>query len=299
MANITTTEAGPAIPEFWLSEALGHLKANLVMGRIVRRDGDDEVQEEGDTVNVTKRGSLTVRDKSEGSPVTADNPSNSKIAVKLDTHKYVSWHLEDNAGSKAVDESLDYVQDGMEQLAEAIESDLTDLYSDIGTSVGSGGSGLSETTVLNARKEMNKQRAPMRNRALMVSPQAETDLLGIDKFTEAQSIGGDGDVIREAQMGQLYGFNTYMSQLVQTTGSSPPTHHNLAFHPRAFMLVTRPMELPAAGATGAVMVDDDINVALRYTRQWDADELKTKHVIDVLYGVQSVDEDRLAVEAKS
>ena len=76
MANITQTSVDPAIPEFWLALALGYLKANLMMARLVRRDGDSAVAEHGDTINITKRGGLTVRDKAEDTDVTADAPSN-------------------------------------------------------------------------------------------------------------------------------------------------------------------------------------------------------------------------------
>ena len=84
MANITQTSVDPAIPEFWLALALGYLKANLMMARLVRRDGDSVVAEHGDTINITKRGGLTVRDKVEDTDVTADAPSNTKIAGVLD-----------------------------------------------------------------------------------------------------------------------------------------------------------------------------------------------------------------------
>ena len=62
---ISDTEASPSYPQFWLALAIGALKGNLVMGRLVRRDADDVVAEQGDTININKRGSLTVRDKAE------------------------------------------------------------------------------------------------------------------------------------------------------------------------------------------------------------------------------------------
>lgn len=295
---ITTTEAAAAIPEFWLAEALGRLKANLVMGLLVRRDADSEVAQVGDTVNVIKRGSLTVKDKSEGSAVTADSPTNTKVAVTLDKHKYVAWHLEDNAGAKAVDAALDYIADGMSGLAEAIESDLLALYTDIATEVGTAGTDLDAATILAARKALNEQRAPMQGRHLIVSPKDEVALLAIDKFTKANERGDGGQALSEASLGRLFGFDTYMSQMVPVTAGTPDSTHNIAFHGNAFMLVTRPLPLPApgSGAIGAVMADQDLGIAMRYTRQWDSDQLATKHVIDVLYGVKSIDEDRLAVE---
>lgn len=295
---ITTTEAAVAIPEFWLAEALGKLKANLVMALLVRRDADGEVAQQGDTVNIIKRGSLTVKDKASGTNVAADSPTNTKVAITLNQHKYVAWHLEDNASAKAVDDALNYIADGMLGLAEAIESDILALYTDIANSVGTAGTALDEATILAARQQLNEQRCPMQGRSLIVSPKDEVALLAIDKFTRANERGDGGMALSEASLGRLFGFDTYMSQMVPVIAGTPDSTHNIAFHGNAFMLATRPLPLPApgSGAIGSVMVDQDLGIAMRYTRQWDSGQLATKHVIDVLYGVKSIDEDRLAVE---
>lgn len=298
MPNITATSAQVAIPQFWLAMALGHLKANLVMGRLVRRDADNVIAELGDTINITKRGSLTVRDKSEDTAVTADAPTNTKVAVKLDKHKYVAWYLEDTASAKAIDDALNYVQDGAAGLAEAIESDLLALHASVANEVGTAGTDISLATLLQARKQLNDQRCPMMGRSIIVSSKDEIALLDTDRLVEADKRGDSGEALSEAQLGRIYGFDAYMSQLVDVTAGSPDATHCLAFHGNAFMLASRPMPLPEAGsgAVGEYLVDPELNIALRYTRQWDATELKTKHVIDVLYGVQAIDEDRLAVE---
>jgi hypothetical protein len=301
MANITQTSVDPAIPEFWLALALGYLKANLMMARLVRRDGDSVVAEHGDTINITKRGGLTVRDKVEDTDVTADAPSNTKIAVVLDQHKYVSWHLEDTASAKAIDAAVDYVQDAAAGLAEAIETELLKLHANIANDVGQAGKALGFAELMAARKQLNDQKCPMMGRKLIVSSKDEISLLDTDRIIESNKNGGDGSVLEEAMLGRILGFDTYMSQLVEVTSGTPDTTHNIAFHGDAFMLATRPLALPepGSGAIGQILVDPDTNIAMRYTRQWDARQLKTQHVLDVLFGVKAVDEDRLAVEVKS
>lgn len=301
MANITITSAADAIPKMWLSRALGRLKAQLVLGRLARRDGDEAVAQFGDTVNIVKRGALTVRTKAPNTGVTTDAPTNTKVAVVLDKHKYVAWHAEDAASAKGIQSGLDYAQDAADALAESIEGDLLALYTEIAESVGTGGTALDEAAILAARKKLNELRCPQLGRILVLSPGAEGSVLALDKFTRADARGDGGDALREGLLGRIYGFDTYLSQLVTQTAGPPVTDHNIACHPDAFMLVTRAMPLPASGsgALGVVMVDPDLNIAMRYTRQWDSNELKTKHVIDCLYGVKAVDEDRLAVEVLS
>ncbi len=301
MAEITTTEAGPAIPEFWLMKAHGRLRAQTVLSRLVTTDVDEtEIAERGDTVTVNKRGDVTARDKTEGTNITSDAPSNTKVAVTLDTHKYVSWTLEDNAGSKAIDDAVNYVQDSMDALVEAMESDIAGLYTGIANSVGTAGSDITDATVLDARKTMSDQKCPASGRNLVVSTKDDRALLAIDKLTDPRSEAGSR-ALREAQLGRLNGFDVYWSQLIEESGSAPVNTHNLAFHPLAFYLVTRPLKRPdpRSGVTVATMTDPLTGVTLRYLKQYSIDKLATVHVIDLLYGVADVDSARYAVEVLS
>jgi hypothetical protein len=267
------------------------------MANLVTRDASEEVAEQGDTVNVIKRGDVTVRDKTEGSDITSDSPSNSKVPVVLDTHKYVSWELEDNASSKAVDNALEYIEDAMIGLAEVIDQDLLDLYSDVANDVGTAGQDITDSTVLDARQQLNDQKCPMTGRNMVVSSKDDRALLAIDKLTDPRSVEG-GQALREAQIGRLHGFDVFMDQNVRTSGSSPLITHNLAFHRNAFYLVSRQLEQPeqASGVVSSTMVDPVTGIAMRYLRQYSIKGLATTHVLDVLYGVKSVDEDRYAVE---
>lgn len=294
---ISKTNAADAIPQVWLGRAIGVLSANLVMGALVRRDADNEVANVGDTINVIKRGALTVRDKAEDTDVTADAPDNTKVAVVLDKHKYVAWHVEDEASATAVADGLNYVSDAAVQLAEAIETDLLALHADVATAIGTAGTDLTKSTIIGARKALNDQKCPQMMRNLIVSTKDDAALLAIDDFVRADARGDDGTALEQARLGRLYGMDTYMSQLVDVTSGSPDTTHNIAFHPAAFMLAMRPLPLPrpGSGAIGTYIVDPVSGVAMRYTIQWDSDALKMKHVLDVLYGVRSIDEDRLAV----
>lgn len=312
MANITTTEVADAMPQFWAARAIGALSANLVMANLINRDASADIAQAGDTINIVKRGAITVKDKSANTAVVPDAPSNTKIPVVLNKHKYVSWHLEDNASAKAIADAVNYVQDGMVAIAEAIETDVLELVSAIANEVGTGGTDIDDTTILQARLQLNLQKCPMMGRNMIISPKDEIALLSLDKFTSAEKRADGGNALTEAELGRIYGFNCYMSQLVDVTPgdpgdpdalpdpipATPAITHNIAFHRDAFVLAMRGLPLPApgSGAIGSVIVDPRTGITLRYTRQWDADALATKHVIDVLYGVAAVDEDRLAVE---
>jgi len=90
MANITTTETANAIPQFWASKTIDALSANLVMANLINRDAANEMAKKGDTINITKRGAVTVKDKGANTLIDPDNPENDSIPVVLNRHKYVS-----------------------------------------------------------------------------------------------------------------------------------------------------------------------------------------------------------------
>ena len=69
-----TTEAN-VLPTIIAASTLGALSSNMALLGLVSRDFDNEFKNEGQTVTVGVRGSLSVNDKSEGSDVTVQAPT--------------------------------------------------------------------------------------------------------------------------------------------------------------------------------------------------------------------------------
>src|SRR5581483_12206591 len=97
MANITTAEVNDSIATIIAAEALGRLRSNTVLSRLVARDWDNEVAVHGETVQIPFRGSLTVNDKSANTNYTLQTPADTKVSVTLNKHKEVSFLIEDMA----------------------------------------------------------------------------------------------------------------------------------------------------------------------------------------------------------
>lgn len=283
MANITVTEAANFIPEIWAAEALGALKANTVMARLVNRNYEDEVAQAGDIVHVPKRGTLTVNDKAANTGVTLQTPSASVVNVTLNKHKEVSFLVEDVAKAQANQDIIQgYINDGIMVIAEQLDTDLLALYSGLTTHTAiDATAGLGENDVREARRLLNSSKVPLTNRHLVLHEDAEKELLGIEKFVSA-TFGADGDAIREATIGRRYGFNFFMDQLVTATGGECK---NVAFHRDAFTLCTRPLPpVPTnLGAQSAVMVEDSI--AIRVIWSYNPTYLGIQVTLDILYGV--------------
>lgn len=299
MANITVTEVDAAIPEFWSATALGALKANTVMTQLVRRDFDSEVASRGDTVNVTKRGGLSVNDKGANSTVTLQTPSNTKIPIVLDQHKEVSVLIEDVASAKAVDDALNYVEDAAIVIGETVDSDLLALYTSAGDTVGSSSDDLDVAQVVAARKSLNNLKAPQRGRVMVIGSGPEASLLLKTQFTSSD-FGGDVSraAVIEANLGRKYGFDFFMDQQVVET-VSPTTIHNIAFHRDAFVLVSRMLPQPPAGSGAVATTVSEDGVGMRALRAYNPNHLGLQMTVDILYGVKALRASTHAVEVQS
>lgn len=216
MATIrASTEAADAIPQFWLSEALGYLRDEIVLAGLVRRDVDDVVAEEGDTINVTKRGALSVQTPAENAALVPEGPTTTKIPIVLNQYAAVTWQATDLASAKAVDDAINYAQDAAAKLAEHIEQSIAAEYANFTTTkTGTDGvSGITLANIISTRIDQNKANVPRSGRAMVIHPDAEEDLLNLDKLTDVDR-AGTSMALREAMLGRLYGYDVYSSNNV-------------------------------------------------------------------------------------
>lgn len=290
MANITTTEAAGFIPEIWAASALGYLKANTVMARLVNRNFENLVANQGDIINVPRRGTLQVNDKSANTVVTLQTPTADTIPLTLNKHKEVSFLVEDVAKAQANQDMIaGYIEDGIKLIAEQMDSDLLALYSGFSTTPidATGGPselagvGVRSATVIEADRLLNVAKAPTMDRYVVWHPDAQAEMLDKEKFTSAD-FGDSGTAVRDAVIGRKFGFTHFMNQNVPTAGGECK---NLAFHRDAIMLATRPLPAPPpqTGAQAVVMNEDGFGIRVLYG--YNMSYLGLQVTLDVLYGV--------------
>ena len=295
MANITTTEAANFIPEIWAASALGALKANTVMARLVNRNYENEIAKFGDILHIPKRGTLSVNNKAANTVVTLQTPSSDVANLTLDKHKEVSFLIEDIAKAQANQDIIaGYIEDGMKAIAEQIDGDLLALYSGFSTTpidATSGSGGIVAGTVTEARRLLNDAKVSQSDRYIVWHQDAESELLEVEKFTSSE-FGDNGDAVREAIIGRKYGFAHFMDQQVKEASSEAK---NLAFHRDAIVLASRPLApVPdGIGARSAVMNEDGI--AIRVIWAYNASYLATQVTLDVLYGVAELRDNHAVV----
>lgn len=290
MANITTTIAETAgfIPQVWAQRALDVLKANMVMARLVSKDSDFEPGWVGKTLNIPFPGTFTAQDKASDATVNLQTPTGgSSVAVTLNKHKVVDFLVEDVARAQSRPDLLDrYIQPAAIAIAQAVENDLFALYAGLSGTVGTSGTDLTAATVRAARKALNDNKIPIDNRALVISPKDEISLLADSSLQNYFAFSRQAGVA-EGSLGRLYGFDVYMSQLVPVVAGTPNSTKNLAFHPTAFILATRPFidPPPSTGVQAATVRDPDTGLVIRVIYTYDVSYRGVRVGLDILYGV--------------
>lgn len=283
MANITTTEAANFIPEIWAANALGALKANTVMARLVNRNYENAVAQMGDIVHVPVRGALSVNDKAANTGVTLQTPSASVVNVTLNKHKEVTFLVEDVAKAQANQDIIGgYITDGMIAIAEQIDADLLALYTGFSTTPVDATAGLTVAKIVEARRLMNAANVPLEGRQIVWHEDAEAEILQLAAFTSANEDPANATALQNATLGRKFGFAHYLDQQVVTaTGEAK----NMVFHRDAMTLATRPLPMVPSGmgANSAVMNEDGISIRVIWS--YSPTHLGVQVTMDILYGV--------------
>ena len=285
MANITTTEVGDSLATIVAAEALGRLRANSVLARLVARDWDNAVATYGQVVKIPFRGNLSVNDKVANTVYTLQAPDDSAISVTLNKHKEISFIIEDIAAALArPDFLMGYISDGVSALADQIDSDLAALYSGLSQSVDASSTNgpLDSSDFIEARRLLSVAKAPMTDRYAVLHPTAAAELLADTKFTNRDYRGPDEEsALKTGWLGTYAGFQVFEDQNIKVA----TTQKNLFFHKNVFALVTRPLPTPRTG-TGVIskVMDEDgigIRVMISYNHNYGGHMV----TLDCLYGV--------------
>jgi len=284
VANITTTAVDDGLATIIAAEALGYLKSNTVLARLVARDWDDNVASYGQAVKIPFTGSLTVNDKSADTVITLNAPTDTNVTVTLNKHKEVSFLIEDIARFLArPDYQAQYIADGMAKVAEQIDGDIAALYSGLSQTIDAT-AGLSEAHFRQGRKLLNTAKAPLGQRYAVLHEDAEYEFLGIEKAVNRDYAQSLGEAAAAAMAGRFMGFDVLLDQNIKTSTSQK----NLFIHRNAFALVTRPLATAPEGMGVIQRVMDEDGMGLRVTLSYSHDYLGCKVTIDTLYGVSEL-----------
>jgi len=289
MAAITSSNVANAIVKLVAADALPALVSNLVMGNLVNRDYEPVLAHAGDTVNIPIPPTMVANNIAEGGTVQTQNPNLGNAQIVLNTHAESTFQIPDVTKVLAVPDLLKvYMEPAVVAIAERIESDLLGLYAGFtaNTPVGTPGTTITEPTIDAAETALFLAKVPSTEQKFMVVDAATYSAWRqIPRFSEFQTAGDAGlRAVVDGTVGKIKDFFLFRSQLVQKTGSSPVTTHNIAFTKSALGLVIRRLPQPLPG-TGAIAEYAELgNFGMRVVMSYHPDTLAQQFTVDVLYG---------------
>lgn len=286
MPNITTTTAANFIPEIWAQSALQALRSRIRLAKLVTRDTDVASFESGDILHIPVAGTFTANNKTAGSNVTTQAPTDGVVDVTLNKHKEVTIVVEDPVRAQANQDVIArYARNAAIPLAHAIEDDLFALYSGFSTTpIGTSGTDLTSGVLRTARKTMNDNNLDEIGRFGIVSTKDEIALMA-DSGLSAYFANSRPDTIQNGNLGQVYGIDLWVSNRVPVVAGSPNSTKNLFGNADMAMLAMRGLPIDGVGVDQMNVTDPESGLVIRQTVSYNAQALGYQITWDVLYGV--------------
>jgi len=292
---VTTTTAATFIPEIWSDEIVAAYKKNLVMANLVKRMNFKG--KKGDTVHVPAptRGSATA--KAAETAVTLIAATETEVQVLINKHYEYSRLIEDIVEVQALSSLRSfYTEDAGYALAKQVDADLIQLgrafngatigTNDYATSaastkayIGSDGTtaynsstsnaaALTDAAIRRTIQRLDDNDTPMDGRFFVIPPSSRNTLMGLARYTE-QAFVGDGNAIRNGEIGNLYGIPVFVtSNADYGAGNTGADRICLMGHRDSMVLVEQ--------------------LGIRSQTQYKQEYLSTLYTADTLYGVKAM-----------
>jgi N4-gp56 family major capsid protein len=293
--SVTVTSAGQFVPEIWSDEIIASYKKNLVLANLVMKMNFRG--KKGDLIHIPAptRGNANLKVATDA--VTLIAASNSEVQVAINRHYEYSRLIEDIAEAQALNSMRQfYTSDAGYALARAVDTDLvqvgrafngatvgTDDYATAAATtkafVGADGttaynssssnaSALTDVAIRRTIQRLDDNDTPMDGRFFLIPPSSRNTLMGLARYTE-QAFVGNGDTIRNGEIGNLYGIPVFVSSNADTgAGNSTTDRICLMGHKDAMVLVEQ--------------------LAVRSQTQYKQEYLGTLFTADTLYGVKAM-----------
>jgi len=235
--SVTTTTAATFIPEIWSDEIVAAYKKNLVMANLVKRMNFKG--KKGDTVHVPAPTRGSANAKTATNAVTLIVATETEVQVSINKHYEYSRLIEDIVEVQALTSLRSfYTEDAGYALAKQIDADLVQLGrafngATVGTddyatsnsttkayvggdgttaynSTTSNASALTDAAIRRTIQRLDDNDVPMDGRFFIIPPSSRNTLMGLARYTE-QAFVGDGNAIRNGEIGNLYGIPVFVT----------------------------------------------------------------------------------------
>ena len=286
--SVTNTTAATFIPEIWSDEIIAAYKKNLTMANLVMKMNFKG--KKGDVIHIPAptRGSASL--KVSEAAVTLIAATELEVQVSINRHFEYSRLIEDITEAQALNSlRQSYTSDAGYSLAKAVDTDLiqlgrssnggagTNAYA-TGAFIGGDGttayvaannneSALTDAAIRRTIQRLDDNDTPMDNRFFIIPPSSRNTLMGLARYTE-QAFVGDGNAIRNGEIGNLYGIPVFTTSNADTASGSAAARVCLMGHKDSMVLVEQ--------------------IGIRSQVQYKQDYLATLFTSDTLYGVAAL-----------
>lgn len=214
-----------SIDQHWVDTTLLFLRSNMVAASLVKRNYEDMIQDHGDVINVRRPNDFAMRRTADFSNLETQDAVSIKVQVPLDQWATVSFLIGDGERSKSFANLVDeYLEPAALALAEAVDKIVLGQVARLATYTAGELNAMNSTNaqrfLVETDKCLNDNKCPIPGRNLILSTNAKAQLLQSSVVVEADKRGDEGTALRDASVGRIYGFQTWMSQNVNSVSNA-------------------------------------------------------------------------------
>lgn len=214
-----------SIDQHWVDMTLLFLQSNMVAASLVKRDFEDMIQDHGDIINVRRQQDFVMRRTADFVNLDTQDAVSNKIQVPLDQWATVSFLIGDGERSKSfANLANEYLEPAAIALGEAVDKivlgQVARLSTNFAGELNAMNASNAQRFLVETDKALNDSKCPQVGRQLILSTNAKAQLLQSSIVVEADKRGDEGTALREASVGRIYGFQTWMDQNVNSVDPS-------------------------------------------------------------------------------
>lgn len=198
-------------PQIVANEALMVLENNLVAADLVHKDYSKEFAHVGDTITIRKPAKFCA--KNFVGETVDQNVNEGGVKATLDHLRDVTVPVtskEMTLDIKSFSEQI--ISPAVQAISQAIDSDIiAEGIANAGNTVSGTANATDLKDIANIAKAFDLKGVPIQQRRLLVNPTHKYRYLTTDNLSKV-AYAGNSDALRSAELGSIYGLDTYMSQ---------------------------------------------------------------------------------------
>lgn len=268
------TNLADLIPAVWGERYNNYYRAKL-LGANFFTNRSDELAGGGDILYTPNFTAFTLKDKAQQTEVDIQNLTNTKITLTVQTHKEISFIIEDIDAARVKTSYYamnTYAENAGYEVAKGLESAIFALFGSLTNTTGASNADLEDSNIIHAISTMEAANVPVYGgmTAFFVHPTVFWSSQLVDKFSINSSSPSQDPVSKEPRR-EWYGVPVYQSSLIDKGAGA-------LIHKDAIHFATA--SLGSGGSKGAYIGSGGVRVQASYVQRL----LGTLVTADIVYG---------------